>query len=114
MLTHNNIIASERAYCATLNLNSTDIMLMPAPLAHATGFMHGVTAPFMMGARSVLLDIFNPEQCLEIIEREKCTCIMGQHRLRAICLRRCRPASAISLLCAFSVRRDHHSGQTGA
>lgn len=77
MLTHNNIIASERAYCATLNLNSTDTVLMPAPLAHATGFMHGVTAPFMIGARSVLMDVFSPESCVELLEQEHCTCIMG-------------------------------------
>nr|MCX3330903.1 AMP-binding protein [Bacillus pacificus] len=64
MLTHNNILASERAYCARLNLNWQDVFLMPAPLGHATGFLHGVTAPFLIGARSVLLDIFTPEACL--------------------------------------------------
>ncbi|PWC12577.1 medium-chain fatty-acid--CoA ligase [Brenneria corticis] len=77
MLTHNNIVASERAYCATLNLSWLDTILMPAPLAHATGFLHGVTAPFIIGARSVLLDIFNPSECLTFLEREKCTCVMG-------------------------------------
>ncbi|EHL34142.1 short chain acyl-CoA synthetase, partial [Salmonella enterica subsp. enterica serovar Montevideo str. ATCC BAA710] len=44
MLTHNNILASERAYCARLNLTWQDVFLMPAPLGHATGFLHGVTA----------------------------------------------------------------------
>lgn len=77
MLTHNNLIASERAYCATLNLNDTDTILMPAPLAHATGFMHGVTAPFMIGARSVLMDVFAAGPCLDLLEQEQCTCIMG-------------------------------------
>ncbi|MDK6322130.1 AMP-binding protein, partial [Klebsiella pneumoniae] len=55
MLTHNNILASERAYCARLNLTWQDVFMMPAPLGHATGFLHGVTAPFLIGARSVLL-----------------------------------------------------------
>ncbi|MGK4442559.1 medium-chain fatty-acid--CoA ligase [Yersinia enterocolitica] len=77
MLTHNNVLASERAYCATLNLNWMDTILMPAPLGHATGFLHGVTAPFIIGARSVLLDVFNPLDCLTLLEREKCTCVMG-------------------------------------
>ncbi|MDN0121704.1 medium-chain fatty-acid--CoA ligase [Yersinia aleksiciae] len=77
MLTHNNVLASERAYCATLNLNWMDTILMPAPLGHATGFLHGVTAPFIIGARSVLLDVFNPVDCLTLLEREKCTCVMG-------------------------------------
>ena len=77
MLTHNNILASERAYCARLNLTWQDVFMMPAPLGHATGFLHGVTAPFLVGARSVLLDIFTPEACLSLLEQQRCTCMLG-------------------------------------
>ncbi|QJT81441.1 medium-chain fatty-acid--CoA ligase [Kosakonia sp. MUSA4] len=77
MLTHNNILASERAYCARLNLTWQDVFLMPAPLGHATGFLHGVTAPFLIGARSVLLDIFTPAACLALLEQQRCTCMLG-------------------------------------
>ncbi|MTH46902.1 medium-chain fatty-acid--CoA ligase [Intestinirhabdus alba] len=77
MLTHNNILASERAYCARLNLSWQDVFLMPAPLGHATGFLHGVTAPFLIGARSVLLDIFTPEACLNLLEEQRCTLMSG-------------------------------------
>lgn len=77
MLTHNNILASERAYCARLNLTWRDVFMMPAPLGHATGFLHGVTAPFLIGARSVLLDIFTPDACLALLEQQRCTCMLG-------------------------------------
>lgn len=77
MLTHNNILASERAYCARLNLTWQDVFMMPAPLGHATGFLHGVTAPFLIGARSVLLDIFTPAACLALLELQRCTCMLG-------------------------------------
>lgn len=77
MLTHNNILASERAYCARLNLTWQDVFMMPAPLGHATGFLHGVTAPFLIGARSVLLDIFTPDACLTLLEQQRCTCMLG-------------------------------------
>ncbi|EHS5615268.1 TPA: medium-chain fatty-acid--CoA ligase [Escherichia coli] len=77
MLTHNNILASERAYCARLNLTWQDVFMMPAPLGHATGFLHGVTAPFLIGARSVLLDIFTPAACLALLEQQRCTCMLG-------------------------------------
>ncbi len=50
---------------------------MPAPLGHATGFLHGVTAPFLIGARSVLLDIFTPEACLTLLAQQRCTCMSG-------------------------------------
>ncbi|WP_437587951.1 medium-chain fatty-acid--CoA ligase [Escherichia coli] len=76
MLTHNNILASERAYCARLNLTWQDVFMMPAPLGHATGFLHGVTAPFLIGARSVLLDIFTPDACLALLEQQRCTCML--------------------------------------
>ncbi|EFI5215307.1 medium-chain fatty-acid--CoA ligase [Escherichia coli] len=77
MLTHNNILASERAYCARLNLTWQDVFMMPAPLGHATGFLHGVTAPFLIGVRSVLLDIFTPDACLALLEQQRCTCMLG-------------------------------------
>ncbi|HHL9083015.1 TPA: medium-chain fatty-acid--CoA ligase [Escherichia coli] len=77
MLTHNNILASERAYCARLNLTWQDVFMMPAPLGHATGFLHGVTALFLIGARSVLLDIFTPDACLALLEQQRCTCMLG-------------------------------------
>ena len=77
MLTHNNILASERAYCVRLNLTWQDVFMMPAPLGHATGFLHGVTAPFLIGARSVLLDIFTPDACLALLEQQRCTCMLG-------------------------------------
>ncbi|HBH5394487.1 TPA: medium-chain fatty-acid--CoA ligase [Escherichia coli] len=77
MLTHNNILASERDYCARLNLTWQDVFMMPAPLGHATGFLHGVTAPFLIGARSVLLDIFTPDACLALLEQQRCTCMLG-------------------------------------
>lgn len=77
MLTHNNIIASEKAYAATFNLTYLDCILMPAPISHATGFHHGVTTAFLLGAKCVLQDIFIPETSLQLIERERCTCGNG-------------------------------------
>lgn len=74
MLTHNNIIASEKAFAGTLNLTYLDTIFMPSPLAHASGFHHGVTISFLIGAKCVLQDKYNPENSLELIERERCTC----------------------------------------
>lgn len=77
MLTHNNIIAAEKAFAARVNFTSFDVMLMPSPVGHATGFHHGVTMPFMFGATSVLQDDFKSDVSLKLIEQEKCTCGMG-------------------------------------
>ncbi len=77
MLTHNNLAANKRGFTTRVKINCMDAMIMPVPLAHATGFMYGVTIPFMLGAKSVLLDKFTAADCLRLIEREKCTCGMG-------------------------------------
>ncbi|MDR3439323.1 medium-chain fatty-acid--CoA ligase [Telmatospirillum sp.] len=77
MHTHNNIISGIKSFAAVLHLTGNDIMLMPAPVAHATGFHHGVTTPFMLGGTSVLLDRFKPDAALSLIEQEKCTYTMG-------------------------------------
>ena len=77
MFTHNNIIASEKAFAARINFTCYDVFLMPSPVGHATGFHHGVTMTFMFGAKSVLQDVFKPEVSLKLIEREKCTLGMG-------------------------------------
>lgn len=73
MLTHNNIISSEKAYAAAFNLTFRDVIFIPAPIAHAIGFHHGVTNSFLLGATCVLQDIFHPEEALILMECEKCT-----------------------------------------
>ena len=85
MLTHNNILASERAYCARLNLTLAGCLYDAcATSGHATGFLYGVTAPFLIGARSVLLDIFTPDACLALLEQQRCTQCSAQRRLSMI------------------------------
>lgn len=77
MLTHNNLAANMKGYIAMTQLNCTDSMLMPVPVAHATGMMYGVTVPFMVGYKSVLLEKFDAEESLQLIEKERCTAIEG-------------------------------------
>ncbi|MDD9149197.1 medium-chain fatty-acid--CoA ligase [Sporolactobacillus sp. CQH2019] len=77
MLTHNNIISSERAYSASFNITSFDRLLMPAPIAHATGFHHAFVNGLLTGATCILQDHFEADTCLKLIERYQCTCIIG-------------------------------------
>lgn len=77
MLTHNNILFSERQFNTELNLTKDDVMFMPSPLNHATGFQHGLIATMMMGARVVLQQRFEGRQAVELMRRERCTYSMG-------------------------------------
>ncbi|MEA4989745.1 Medium-chain fatty-acid--CoA ligase [bioreactor metagenome] len=77
MLSHRNIIFAETSFASFFQIDAADTMFMPAPVAHATGFHHGVSMPFIMGATSVLLDVFNAAKALELIKIHRCTVTMA-------------------------------------
>lgn len=77
MITHNNILFSETQFNRELGVTQDDIMFMPAPLHHATGFHHGLIAPMLAGAGVVLQQRFQREQAVRLILREQCTYSMG-------------------------------------
>lgn len=77
MLTHNNIIFSEDGFNREMGLTKDDIIFMPAPLSHATGFHHGIISPMLMGAKLVLQQTFCCDSAIEIMNRERCTYSMG-------------------------------------
>ncbi|MBC3889743.1 medium-chain fatty-acid--CoA ligase [Acetobacterium paludosum] len=77
MLTHNNIIFSEKYFNKALKLTKDDIIFMPAPLNHATGFHHGIIAPMLIGGKVVLQSKFESQQAIKLINLERCTYSMG-------------------------------------
>ena len=77
LLTHDNIRYSEEAFNRELGLTEDDIMFMPAPLNHATGFHHGVIAPMLLGAKLVLQQKYRCQEAIDLMNREKCTYSMG-------------------------------------
>ncbi|PKM60473.1 MAG: cyclohexanecarboxylate-CoA ligase [Firmicutes bacterium HGW-Firmicutes-4] len=77
MLTHNNIIFSEKYFNKALRVTKDDIIFMPAPLNHATGFHHGIIAPMLIGAKVVLQSKFESDKAIQLINREQCTYSMG-------------------------------------
>ena len=58
-------------------LTSNDCALVPSPLAHVAGLLHGVLIPPAMGARTVLMPRWDPEAALGLIERESVTYMVG-------------------------------------
>lgn len=54
-----------------------DVVLMPAPLAHVSGLLHGVLVPGATGAKTVLLSKWDPGRALELIEDEGVTWMVG-------------------------------------
>lgn len=58
-------------------LTNDDCVLMPAPLAHISGLLNGVTLPGVVPFRSVLMARWNPATALDLIERERVTFMVG-------------------------------------
>ena len=77
LLTHDNIRYSEETFYRELGLTEEDIMFMPAPLHHATGFHHSIIGPMLIGAKTVLQQKYNCRDAVELMNREACTYSMG-------------------------------------
>jgi len=70
------------AYKATLmqrahELTTTDCVLMPAPAAHISGLLNGVTLPGVVPFRTIFMARWDPEHALDLIEHEQITFMVG-------------------------------------
>lgn len=77
LLTHDNIRYSEDIFNQELKLTEEDIMFMPAPLHHATGFHHAIIATMLLGAKVVLQQKYKCREAIDLMNSEKCTYSMG-------------------------------------
>lgn len=77
LLTHNSILFSERTFTRMLHRDEHDIMFMPSPLNHATGFFHGLISPMILGGTTVLQEHFEPAAAIELCNAEGVTWSMG-------------------------------------
>lgn len=77
MHTANTLLSNIRAYAQWLGLTDREVVLMGSPLAHQTGFLYGMLMPVMLGAKSVLMDLWNPAEAARLIEAHRVTFTMG-------------------------------------
>ncbi|MEM7406488.1 MAG: AMP-binding protein [Pseudomonadota bacterium] len=65
----------ERGFRMAMTTNDT--ILNYLPLFHAFGYSEGALMSMLMGSRQVLTEIFDPDECLDLIERERVTVMHG-------------------------------------
>ena len=58
-------------------LTVQDCALVPSPLAHVAGLLHGVMMPGAAGIKTVLMPRWDPARALDLIERESVTYMVG-------------------------------------
>lgn len=66
--THNSVYAGARPVATALGLTSEDTILMSATFGHQTGFLFGCCLPLMLGATTVLQDVWDPATMLELVD----------------------------------------------
>lgn len=75
--THNTIGAEIRNVIAFFGLDASDVVLMPSPLGHITGYLYGIEMPVTLGCPVVLMDIWDAERAADLIEAERVTFTVG-------------------------------------
>jgi acyl-CoA synthetase (AMP-forming)/AMP-acid ligase II len=75
--THRGLAHKALTMARVHGLTRGDVVLMPAPLAHVSGLLNGVLVPGAAGMRTVLVDRWDPEAALGLIERERVSFMIG-------------------------------------
>lgn len=75
--THRSLVHKARLMAEVHGLERTDVVLMPAPLAHISGLLNGVLLPASVGMTTVLMDRWSPDDALALIERERVSYMVG-------------------------------------
>jgi cyclohexanecarboxylate-CoA ligase len=75
--TSDTLLSNSIPFAERLQLTHDDVLLMPSPLAHQTGFMLAMLPSFHVGGTLVLQDIWNPARAAEIVRAERVTFSMG-------------------------------------
>ena len=77
MLTNKNIVSYTNSETRFTNFKRDDSILLDIPLNHVGASVMGVVSCLNVGAKLVMVDTFDPEETLKLIQDEKVT-IMGQ------------------------------------
>ena len=69
---HSALVSSARSMADILDIGSDDVVLTLLPMSHAAGYLNFLWS-MMSGARTVLVDVFDPQTVLDTIAREEVT-----------------------------------------
>ncbi len=75
--THNTLLCENFNVAGCYQLKPGGTIFMPSPFTHIAGLLFGMELPFLIKARLVMLDVWNPDLAVEIVSRERCTMTMG-------------------------------------
>jgi len=71
------LLAECRATVGYHRLGADEVLVMPSPVSHISGLLYGILLPAVLGATSVLMEAWDPEQFCALVERERGTFSAG-------------------------------------
>ena len=77
MHSHHTLGAELASLVDAHGLGDADRVLMPSPLTHVSGVVHGILAPALLGTSVVLQDRWDPAAALAAVERHRVTYMIG-------------------------------------
>jgi cyclohexanecarboxylate-CoA ligase len=73
MHTSNTLLGTALRFIAAIGLSGNDVVLMPSPLAHQSGFLYGMGVALALKTKLVLQDVWNAQLAADLIECEHAT-----------------------------------------
>src|ERR1700761_6735450 len=77
LLTSAALIAHMRNFATALGVGEDCVTLCATPVSHLGGFVAGVIFPAFLGARSVIMPGWRPDEAVEVIGKERASLAMG-------------------------------------
>jgi acyl-CoA synthetase (AMP-forming)/AMP-acid ligase II len=74
---HNTLLSECRCTRAYHHLGADEVLVMPSPVSHISGLLYGVLLPVVLGATSVLMERWDPDEFCALVERERGTFSAG-------------------------------------
>lgn len=70
---HNTINTEIQAISGFLDLGADDVILMPSPVTHITGYLYGIQMPFALNAPAVFMETWNAAAAGDLIDAHAIT-----------------------------------------
>ncbi|MFO1284953.1 MAG: AMP-binding protein [Burkholderiales bacterium] len=74
---HNTIMAEIDSVVDYWGLQDDDVILMPSPVTHITGYLYALELSLVRGIKTILMDRWNPVVALDLVRRHRVTFSVG-------------------------------------
>lgn len=74
---HNTLMSEIRAVMDTWHVDLHDVVIMPSPVTHVTGYLYALEMPLIARARMVLMERWDAALAAELINRHSATLTVG-------------------------------------